>query len=113
MQKLRVSSEEEGMAENIFTGIFTRLMEAVHVELSDETVDIPMSEELGKDVVLKLIDLLDGELTAVGHPVDDGLVFFVLQDLKALLDEVRHRSITALTRHVLLISNFYILNLKQ
>ena len=101
------------MAENIFTGVFTRLMEAIHVELSDETVDIPMSEELGKDVVLKIIDFLDGELTAVGHPVDDGLVFFVLQDLKALLDEVRHRSITALTRHVLLISNFYILNLKQ
>jgi hypothetical protein len=47
-------------------------------------------EEFGEDVFLELIDLLDGKLAAVAHPVDNGLVLFVLEDLEALLDEVGH-----------------------
>jgi hypothetical protein len=39
---------------------------------------------------LELIDLLDGELAPIAHPMDNGLVLFVLEDLEALLDEVSH-----------------------
>lgn len=84
-------SEEERMAEYIFTGILTRFMESVHVELANEAIDVPMPKKFGKDMVLKLIDLLDGKLTAVGHPVNNRLVFLVLQDLKALLNKICHR----------------------
>jgi hypothetical protein len=65
-------------------------VEAVHVELANEAVDVAVAEELGEDVLLELIDLLDRELPSVGHPVDDRLVLLVLQDLEALLDEVCH-----------------------
>jgi len=96
MQKLRMSPQEARMAEDIFAGILARLMEAVHVELPNEAIDIPVPEEFGKDMVLELIDLLDGELAAVGHPVNHRLVFLVLQDLKALLDKICHRIFTCL-----------------
>jgi hypothetical protein len=49
-----------------------------------------VAEELGEDMLLELIDLLDRELPSVRHPVDDRLVLLVLQDLEALLDEVCH-----------------------
>lgn len=78
------------MTEDIFAGVFAGLVEAVHVELSDEAIDIPVSEEFGQDVVLELIDFFDGKLPSVGHPVDDGLVLLVFEDFKALLDEVGH-----------------------
>jgi hypothetical protein len=91
-----MSPQEARMAEDIFAGILARLMEAVHVELPNEAIDIPVPEEFGKDMVLELIDLLDGELAAVGHPVNHRLVFLVLQDLKALLDKICHRIFTCL-----------------
>ena len=47
-----------------------------------------MTEVLGKDLVLKIIDLLDGKFSTVSHPVDDRLVVFVLKDLETLLDKV-------------------------
>lgn len=65
------------MAKNVLAGIFATLMEAVHVELSDERVDVSMSEVFGEDMILKLIYLFDSEFTPVGHPVDDGFVLFV------------------------------------
>ena len=65
------------MAEDVFAWVFATLMEAVHVELPNEGVDISVPEEFWEDVVLELIDLFDGELTPVAHPVDDGLVLLV------------------------------------
>lgn len=37
---------------------------------------------------MELIDFLDGKLASVAHPMNDGLVLFVFEDLEALLDEV-------------------------
>ena len=78
MKGLGLSSEEEWMAEDIFTRIFTTFMEAVHVELSNERVDVAMSEVFGQNVILKVIDLFDGKFSAVNHPVDDVLVFSII-----------------------------------
>ena len=89
-EEMGLTTEEEGVAEDILAGILAGLVEAVHVELPDEAIDVPVPEEFGEDVFLELIDLLDGKLAAVAHPVDNGLVLFVLEDLEALLDEVGH-----------------------
>ena len=77
MEDLRLSFQEEGMAEDIFAGVFATFVEAVHIKLTDEGVDIAVTEVFGEDVVLEVIDLFDGELAPVSHPVDDRLVVFV------------------------------------
>lgn len=59
------------MAEDIFAGVFSAFVEAVHVKLSDEGVDVAMTEVFREDMVLEVIDLFDGKLTSVGHPVYD------------------------------------------
>jgi hypothetical protein len=52
-------------------------MEAVHVELPNEAVDIAVPKVFGEDMLLKLIDLLDGKLAPIAHPVDYGLILLV------------------------------------
>jgi hypothetical protein len=99
--------EEVWMAEDIFAGILTTLVEAVHVELANEGVDVAMSEIFGEDLILELIDVSDGELAAVTHPVDDGLVLLVFQDLEALLNEVSDCVLIWFARHSFDILNFY------
>ena len=93
MENLRLSLEEEGVTEDIFAGVLATLVEAVHVELPDERVDVSVSEVLGQDVVLEVVDLFDGKLPPVVHPVNYSLVVLVLQDVETLLDEVCHRCI--------------------
>ena len=90
MEEVSMSPDEEGVAEDVFAGIFAAFVEAVHVELADEGVDVAMAEVLGEDVVLEVIDFFDGELTSVIHPVDDRLVVLVVQNLETLLDEVSY-----------------------
>lgn len=41
--------EEVSMAEDVLRRLLARLVEAVHVELSDETVDIVVSEVFGQN----------------------------------------------------------------
>lgn len=77
VEDLRLSTEEEGMAEDVFAGVLATLVKAVHVELSNEGVDVSVPKVFGEDMILKVVDLLDGKLASVGHPVDDRLVFFV------------------------------------
>jgi hypothetical protein len=88
VEELRLSPLEEGMAEDVFGGVFSAFVEAVHVELSDEGVDVAVPEVFGEDVILEVIDLFDGELSSVIHPMNDRLVLLVIKDLEALLDEV-------------------------
>jgi len=88
MQNVCLSSEEERMAEYIFAGVFSALVEAVHVELPYEGVDISMSKELGEDLILKIIDFFDGEFPTVGHPMYDGFIIFIFQYLETLLNKV-------------------------
>lgn len=93
MKNLRLPTQEEGVAEDIFAGVLATLVEAIHVKLTNEGVDIAVSEVFGEDVVLEVIDLLDGKLAPVGHPVNDCLVVFVLEDLETLLDEIGNRGV--------------------
>jgi hypothetical protein len=97
MEDIGLPPEKVRVAKNVFAGVFAAFVEAVHIELPDEGVDVPVPEVLGEDMVLELVDLFDGKLASVGHPVDDGLVLFVLEDLEALLDEVSDRIICNLT----------------
>jgi hypothetical protein len=85
------------VAENVLAGVFATLVKAVHVELPDEGVDIPVPEVFGEDVLLELIDLFDGELASVGHPMYDDFVLFVFEDFKAFLDEVGDQIICGFT----------------
>lgn len=77
VEDLWLSSEEVGMAEYVFAGVFAALVKTVHIELAYEGVNVSVAEVLGEDMILEVIDLFDGELTPVGHPVDDGLVLLV------------------------------------
>ena len=88
MKDLRLPSEEEGMTEDIFAGILTTLVEAIHVKLPDERVDISMPEIFGQDLILKIINLFDGELPPICHPMNDGLIVLIVKDIKTLLDEI-------------------------
>jgi hypothetical protein len=45
LEEVRVSSKERGMGKDVFGGILARLVEPVHVELTDETVDVLVPEE--------------------------------------------------------------------
>lgn len=65
------------MAKNVLAWIFPTFVETIHVELSDKRIDVSVSKVFWEDMILKLIDLFDGKFTAIGHPVDDGLVLFV------------------------------------
>ena len=86
-----LSAEEEGVTEYVLAGVFAAFVEAVHVELAYEGVDVAMSEVLGENVVLELINLLDRKFTPIGHPVDNRFVLLVFKDLEALLDKIRYR----------------------
>lgn len=78
------------MTKDIFAGIFTGLVEAIHIELSDEAVNVPVPKIFREDMILKLIDFFDGELTSVGHPMNNGLILLIFKNVETLLDEVSH-----------------------
>ena len=82
VEDLRLPPEEVWVTEDVLAGVFATFVEAIHVKLSYERVDISVSEVFGEDVVLEVIDLFDGEFPSVGHPVDDRLVVLVLQYFK-------------------------------
>ena len=68
-------------------------MEAIHIELSNKAIDVFVSEVPGENLFLKLINFFDGKLPSIAHPMNDPLVFIVVQNLETLLDEVSHRVI--------------------
>lgn len=53
-------------------------MEPIHVQLSDKTIDVPMSEVFGENDFLKLVNVFDGKLLPISHPLNDLGVFIVL-----------------------------------
>jgi len=107
MEDLRLSPEKEGVTEYVFAWIFAWLVKSIHVELSDEAVDVSVSKIFGEYLILKLIYLLDGKLTSVDHPVNDCLVLFVFQYLKTFLNEVGHWVFILLLTHFPIFLNFY------
>jgi hypothetical protein len=91
---LLLSPEEEGMAEDVLGRVLATLVEAIHVELAYEGVDIAVAEVLGQNVILEVINFLDGELTTITHPMDNSLIVLVFQNLETLLDEVSDRCVS-------------------
>ena len=91
---------------NIFVGLFPGFVEPIHVKLPDEAVDVFVPEVLGEDDLLKIINVSNGKLPAIGQPVDSFGVFVILSewrnyidDLKSLLDEVSHQIVCNLPFH--------------
>lgn len=66
------------MAEDVLGGLLARLMEPVHVQLSNKTVDVAMPEVFRQDRLLELFYVLDGELFAIGRPLNDLKILVVL-----------------------------------
>lgn len=66
------------MAEYILGWLLAGFVKPVHIQLSDKAIDISVAEELRQDDFLELFNILDQEFFAVGRPLDDGIVFFVL-----------------------------------
>ena len=56
------------MTEDNLRVVFPGLVESIHVKLSNETVEIMMTEVFGEDVGLECMDVFDNELIAVGGP---------------------------------------------
>jgi triphosphoribosyl-dephospho-CoA synthetase len=59
------------VAEDALGVVGARLVEAVHVELADEAVDLVVAEVAGEDELLEAVDVLDDELLARGCPEGD------------------------------------------
>lgn len=66
------------MAEHALGVVCTGLMETVHVQLSDEAVDLVVAEVAREDNLLELVDVFDDELNARWRPVCDFIELFVL-----------------------------------
>ena len=78
MQNLCVSPQKVRMAKYILGRLLATLMETIHIELPNKTVDVAMPKVLGKDILLKFLDVLNGKLFSIGHPLDNLVVFFIL-----------------------------------
>ena len=87
------------MTEDVLGGFFAGFVKPIHVQLSDEAVDVAMPEILGEDDFLELVDIFDGKFLSIVHPADDLVVLAALyheamryiDDLIGLEDEVCHR----------------------
>ena len=62
-------------------------MEAIHIELSDETVHFVMPEVAWKHLLLELPRILNDEFHAVVGPVDNFGKLVLLKDFKGLKNE--------------------------
>ena len=62
-------------------------MKPIHIELSDEAIDIPMSKVLGQDSFLELINVFYTELFAIWHPTDNFVMFVALNDDDGYIDD--------------------------
>lgn len=56
------------MAEDTFSVIFTGFVKPVHIELTDETINFPMTKIFREDNFLKLVDVFDDEISTGGSP---------------------------------------------
>lgn len=66
------------MAENIFGWLFSRFVESIHIELSNETIDVAMPEIFGQNSFLKLLNVLNSEFFAISGPLDNFGVLMIL-----------------------------------
>jgi hypothetical protein len=66
------------MAKDVLAWVLAGFMKAIHVELANEAINVAMSEVLGQDLVLKLFNLFDRELTSACCPLNDGLILLIV-----------------------------------
>lgn len=66
------------MSEGAFEVVMFYFVEAIHVELSHETVDFVMSEVSWQDNFFKFDHIFDHELETTGCPVNYLVVLFIL-----------------------------------
>ena len=65
-----------------------------------------MAEVLWKNIVLELVDVLDGEVATVDHPVNDDVLVPILEYFEVLLDEVGNSNLILFASH----AEFYTFN---
>lgn len=58
------------MREDVLGGLFSGLVEAIHVELAYEAVDISVPEIFGEDGFFKLLNILYGKLFPITRPMN-------------------------------------------
>jgi hypothetical protein len=76
------------VAEDVFRVIGSCFVEAVHVELADETVHFVVAKVAGQDDLLKLIGVFDGELVSRGSPEDNFVKLFVLSQAITYVEDL-------------------------
>lgn len=86
---------KEGVLEYAFKFIMFSFVKAVHIELPDKAINFTVSEESWQDYFFKFYNVFNGELGAVGRPINNfGVVIHLklgsiyIKDLKCL----RHKS---------------------
>lgn len=73
------------MAKNAFCAVGPTLMEAIHIELSDERIHSVMTEVFRQYHLLKLVDILNYKFQARRTPVCDFGKFLILNAFETTL----------------------------
>ena len=66
------------MTKNAFGAIFSRFMESIHIELTDETINFFMAKVFRENNFLEFIDVFNDKITTGGSPKYNLWVFFIL-----------------------------------
>lgn len=82
------------MTENALGVIFSRLMEAIHIKLSNKTIHLSVPKVTREHYVLEFVDILYYELFSGSFPLNNFCILLILelwdkyiQDLKGFGDE--------------------------
>ena len=82
LKKVFSSLLEVGVAKYILGGVFAGFVEAVHVELPDEGVNVPVPKKTGQNLSLKGIGIPNRELFSWRKPVYDMMELRILSGLR-------------------------------
>lgn len=66
------------MMEGAFEIVLFGFVEAIHIELPDETVHFVVSEIFGENDLFKPLDVFDGKLCSIRRPINNFCVFRTL-----------------------------------
>ncbi len=74
------------MTKYILHWLFSRLVKSIHIQLSNKTIDISMSEVFRQDSFLKQFNVLDCELFSIWRPLDNfGELVILIQGICTLM----------------------------
>ena len=69
------------MAKDVSRRVFSRFVEIIHVELSNERMDIAMPEVIWQNIILESIRISDSKFFAGSKPVNDLMILRILDDI--------------------------------